>query len=126
MKSHPSARKRRRTGSSIRRSFVLPARLVEAVFEATPAGGPGNLNAIVRCALSEYVARREEEAFAREMQEMAREPGIRRVNAAIAREFAGAEGDGLAAFPWTGGVPDDPDMRIPRGERKGRSPGGRP
>ena len=126
MKRHPPKGKRRRADSSVRRSFVLQARLVEAVFEATPADGPGNLNAIVRCALSEYVARRKEEEFAREMQEMARDPDIQREMAAIARDFAGTEGDGLAAYPWTGGVPEDPDMRIPRGERKGNEPGGKP
>ncbi len=115
MKRHRSAKTRRPPGSPVRRSFVLPARLVEAVFEATPKGGPGNLNAIVRCALEEYVARREEEEFAREMEEMARDPDIIRVNAEILRDFRGTEGDGLAAFPWTGGRPVDPAARAPRG-----------
>jgi len=118
MKKPTAARKRRRPPTTLRRSFALPASLIEAVFEATPADGPGNLNAIVRCALTEYVARRKEEEFARSMEEMAADPDTIRVNAEIARDYAGTEGDGLARFPWTGGEPEDPAARVPRGKAK--------
>ena len=87
--------RRIRVSRTVRRSFALPARLVEEVRESTPEDGPGNLNAIVRTALEEYVARRKEEAFAEEMARMARDPDIQREIAAIGREFAGTEGDGL-------------------------------
>jgi len=119
MKRHPRASGRRGPRTTVRRSFALPARLVEAVLEATPEGGPGNLNAIVRRALEEYVAQREEEAFAREMEEMARDPDTIRVNAEILRDFRGTEGDGLEGFPWTGGEPEDPAARVPRGDPGG-------
>lgn len=79
----------------IRRSFALPAKLVERVSEAAPAEFGSNLNAIVRTALEEYARAREREAFEREMEEMAADPWIRQVNAEIFREFERIEGEGL-------------------------------
>lgn len=91
-----TTRNRRRPPSgTARRSFALPARLLEEVREATPPGGPGNLNAIVRAALEEYVARRQEEAFAEDMARMAADPQIQALNRAIDREFRCTERDGL-------------------------------
>jgi hypothetical protein len=79
----------------VRRSFALPAALVEQVSEAAPPEYRGNLNATVRTALEEYVRNREREAFEREMEEMARDPQIRKVNAEIFREWEAIEGEGL-------------------------------
>ncbi len=93
------ARGRRRRSSTLRRSFVLPVRLVEQVSEAAPPECRGNLSGIVRNALEEYVIRRREEAFAAEMQRMAEDPEIRAESAAIEREFRVAEGDGLPEEP---------------------------
>jgi len=89
--------KRARPGrpTSLRRSFVLPVRLLKEVREATPSDGPGNLNAMVRAALEDYVARRRDARFAEQVAKMARDPDLRRAGTAIAREFRGAERDGL-------------------------------
>jgi len=89
-----NSRKRRPAGT-VRRSFALPARLLEEVRESAPSEGPGNLNALVRSALEEYVARRREEAFAEEMARMAADPALRRACGDIDRAFRAAEGDGL-------------------------------
>jgi hypothetical protein len=118
MKAHSTRRKGRRALTTVRRSFAIPARLIEEVLEATPADGPGNLNAIVRCALAEYVARRKDEEFGREMERMAADPEIQRENESILRDFAGTTADGLERFPWTGGRPSDPEARSPKGRRK--------
>jgi predicted DNA-binding ribbon-helix-helix protein len=87
-------RKMRRSGT-VRRSFALPLRLIEEVREATPSDGPGNLNALVRVALEEYLARRRDEEFGEAMERMADDPQVRRVSDLINREFRSAEGDGL-------------------------------
>jgi len=47
-------------------------------------------------ALREFVARRKNGTFRRAMAEMAADPAIQAENAAIAREFAAADGDGLS------------------------------
>jgi hypothetical protein len=59
------------------------------------------------------------DAFARAMERIARDPDARRVNAEIARDFNGTDGDRLEDLPWTGGRPEEPVMRAPRGKRKG-------
>jgi hypothetical protein len=79
----------------VRRSVALPVKLVEQVSEAAPPDVRGNLNAIVRTALEEYVRKREREAFRREMQEMAADPQVRAINEQINREFDPFVGDGL-------------------------------
>lgn len=88
-------RRRRPATGTARRSFALPARLLEEVREATPPSGPGNLNAIVRVALEQYVARRREEAFEEEMERMSRDPRIQAENRAIDLEFRRFEAGGL-------------------------------
>jgi hypothetical protein len=50
----------------------------------------------VTVALQEFVARRKNKMFRQAMAEMAADPAIQAENAAIAREFAAAEGDGLS------------------------------
>ena len=65
--SSPTKSKSKRSKSSVvRRSFVLPARLVERVGEAAPPEYGDNLNAAVRHALEEFVRRKDDEEFARD------------------------------------------------------------
>jgi hypothetical protein len=80
---------------TVRRSVALPGRLVEEVTAAAPPDSRHNLNRLVVTALQEYVAARRARAFERAMAEMAADPAIRNECAAIAREFAAAEADGL-------------------------------
>ena len=54
-----------------------------------------NMNRLVTVVLREFVARRKARAIRRAMAEMVSDPAIQSENAAIAREFAVAEGDGL-------------------------------
>jgi len=89
----PSARRKR--SNVVRRSVALPTRLVEQVSEAAPPEYRGNLNAVVRTALEEYVRNRRREAFDEEMERMAADPQIRAENEAIHREFEGTLADGL-------------------------------
>ena len=80
---------------TVRRSFALPARLVEEVREATPQDGPSSLNAVVRVALEQYVARRKEQEFAEAMERMAADPQVRRIIRRDMRDFRCTEMDGL-------------------------------
>jgi hypothetical protein len=82
-------------GGTVRRSVALPSRLVEQVSEAAPPDVRGNLNAVVRTALEEYVRNRRRAAFESEMAEMAADPQIRAANAEILREFEATDGEGL-------------------------------
>jgi metal-responsive CopG/Arc/MetJ family transcriptional regulator len=85
----------KRKSGTVRRSFALPLRLLEEVREVAPDEGPGNLNALVRVALEQYVARRKDEEFGEEMERMAQDPQVRKVSDLILKEFRSAEGDGL-------------------------------
>jgi hypothetical protein len=78
----------------VRRSVALPPSLVEEVMTVAPEARR-NLNRMVITALREFVAARKARAFEQAMARMAADPAIRRECAAIAREFAPAESDGL-------------------------------
>ena len=95
----PLKTKKRRAPALVRRSFALPARLLEQVSEAAPPEYAGNLNATVRTALEEYVKRHGDAAFEREMALMAADPAIQEINADLNLEFRHTLLDGL---------PDDP------------------
>jgi hypothetical protein len=82
--------------NTVRRSVALPRGLVEEVTAVAPPDLQGNMNRLVTVALREFVARRKARAFRRAMAAMASDPAIQAENAAIAREFAAAEGDGLS------------------------------
>jgi hypothetical protein len=69
--------------------------LVEEVTAAAPPDSRHNLNRLVVTALQEYVAARKAQAFEAAMAQMAADPAIRKECAAISREFAAAETDGL-------------------------------
>jgi metal-responsive CopG/Arc/MetJ family transcriptional regulator len=85
----------KRASSIVRRSVALPRPLVEEVMAAAKPEARHNLNRLVVSALREYVAARKARAFEQAMAQMAADPAIRKECAAIAREFAPAESDGL-------------------------------
>ncbi len=87
--------KRKKSLNTVRRSVALPRHLVEEVTALAPPELRRNLNRLVMVALKEFAARQKALEFEKLMAEMAREPGIRSENAAISREFATAEIDGL-------------------------------
>lgn len=96
MKRHTKPpRSKPATTRVVRRSVALPRRLVEQVSEAAPEELRGNVNAIVRTALEEYVRNREREAFERAMDAMAADPGMRAVNEEIFRSLAHLDGEAL-------------------------------
>lgn len=84
-----------RPGNTVRRSVALPPSLVEEARRAAPGPLKDNFNLLVREALAEYVARRKEEEFDRQMAEMARDPDLQRESRALELEFRPAEKDGL-------------------------------
>ena len=80
---------------TIRRSVALSRDLVERVTQVAPPESGQNLNRLVTVALEEFVARRQQEAFEETMAQMAADPAIRSESAAISKEFAAADADGL-------------------------------
>lgn len=86
--------------ATLRRSFALPNRLVEAARELSDPDLRDNLNRLVTVALEEYVTRRKRDAFKAEMATMAADPEIQAEIARIQGEFSGAEMDGLGPEHW--------------------------
>ena len=80
---------------TVRRSVALPRQLVEEVSAVAPPELRQNLNRLVTVALQEFAAKRKERTFEETMAQMAADPAIQAECAAISREFAGAETDGL-------------------------------
>ena len=85
----------KRASTIVRRSVALPRPLVEEVMAAATPAARHNLNRLVVTALREYVAARKARAFHEAVARMAADPAIQKECAAIAREFAPAESDGL-------------------------------
>lgn len=81
--------------SVVRRSVALPEQLVRKALACAPPESANNLNRLVAQSLTEFVARREERAFAEAMAAMAADPAVRKECAAITQEFAVADLDGL-------------------------------
>jgi hypothetical protein len=81
----------------VRRSVALPRWLVAEVQELAPAELRNNLNRLVIVALKDFAERRRVRAFEEAMDRMGADPAIRSECRRIAREFAEAEADGLAA-----------------------------
>ena len=92
-KRKPLEKSPAKRSGTVRRSFALPAKLIEQVSEAAPPQYRGNLNAAVRIALEEHVKRKRDDAFERRMDAMAADPWIRQVNAEIFRENEAHEGE---------------------------------
>ena len=96
MKRHPRRPSAKAAATRVvRRSVALPRRLVEQVSEAAPEYLRGNVNAIVRTALEEYLRNREREAFERQMEAMAADPEVRAVNDEIFRSLEPLDGEAL-------------------------------
>ena len=74
----------------VRRSVVLPRKIVEEVEAQAPADLQGNWNRLVRTALEFYVHERKRLAFAGSMARMADDPEIQAVSRRIGDEFAAA------------------------------------
>jgi hypothetical protein len=80
---------------TVRRSVALPRRVVEEVTSVAPAELKGNLNRLVTVALEEFTRSQKARAFEDAMAKMGADQAIRAECAAITREFAAAEADGL-------------------------------
>ncbi|MSQ32830.1 MAG: hypothetical protein EXR60_00135 [Dehalococcoidia bacterium] len=75
--------------------MALPRKLAEEVKELAPPELHYSFNRLVVTALHEFVERQRARAFAESVARMAKDPAIQAECAAIARDFAGAEADGL-------------------------------
>ena len=80
---------------TIRRSVALSRQLVEEVSALAPQDLRQNFNRLVAVALREFAARQTARTFEEAMAQMAADPAIRAECAAISRDFATAEADGL-------------------------------
>jgi len=87
--------KRRTTVSTVRRSVALPRTLIGELNSVAPPELRTNLNRLVIVSLQEYISRRRQQEFDRAMAAMAEDPQVQAECAAIARDFAAAEMDGL-------------------------------
>lgn len=83
------------SAKTIRRSVALSRQLVKEVTTVAPPELRQNLNRLVVVALQEFAARRKTRAFEEAMAQMAADPAIKAECAAISRDFAIAEADGL-------------------------------
>ncbi len=88
-------KKNKPTTGTIRRSVALSRQLVDDVTAVAPPELRQNLNRLVTVALREFAARQMARDFEEVMARMAADPAIRSECAAISREFAAAEADGL-------------------------------
>ena len=84
--------------STVRRSVVLPAELLEEVLSCSQSEPRRNVNRLVVTALEEFVARRRRLQFEQAMQEMAADPQIRKECENIGEFFRAAESDGLSIW----------------------------
>lgn len=80
---------------TVRRSVALPRQLVEEVTALAPPELRQNLNRLVTVALQEFAAHQKAQAFEEAMARMAADPAIRAECAAISKDFAATEVDGL-------------------------------
>jgi hypothetical protein len=87
--------KRRPPATTLRRSVALPSALIGELTAVAPPELRTNLNRLVILSLQEYVARRRQQEFDSAVAAMAEDPQVQAECAAIARDFAAAETDGL-------------------------------
>ena len=85
----------KRRPTTLRRSVALPSALIGELNSVAPPELRTNLNRLVIVSLQEYVARRRREQFESAIASMAADPQVQSECAAIARDFATAEADGL-------------------------------
>lgn len=86
---------RRKPATTIRRSVALPSALIGELDSVAPPELRTNLNRLVILSLREYISRRRRQEFDRAVAAMAEDPQIQAECAAIARDFAATEMDGL-------------------------------
>ena len=87
--------KAKTSSKTVRRSVALSRQLVDEVTAAAPPELRHNLNRLVSVALREFATHQKARAFDEAMARMADDPAIRAECAAISREFAATEADGL-------------------------------
>jgi hypothetical protein len=80
---------------TVRRSVVLPRRLIEEASALAPPELSQNVNRLVTVALQEFAARRKQREFEEAVARMAADPAIRSECVAIERDLSIAEADGL-------------------------------
>jgi hypothetical protein len=74
---------------------ALPSALIGELDSVAPPELRTNLNRLVILSLQEYISRRRRQEFDRAVAAMAEDPQIQAECAAIARDFAATEMDGL-------------------------------
>ena len=79
----------------LRRSVALPSALIGELNSVAPPELRTNLNRLVILSLQEYIARRRQQEFDHAVAAMAEDPQVQAECAAIARDFASTEMDGL-------------------------------
>jgi hypothetical protein len=87
--------KRHKPATTIRRSVALPSALIGELNSVAPPELRTNLNRMVILSLQEYISRRRRQEFDRAVAAMAQDPQVQAECAAIARDFAASEMDGL-------------------------------
>jgi len=87
--------KRGPPATTLRRSVALPAALIGELDSVAPPELRANFNRLVILSLREYVARRRRQEFDSAVAAMAEDPQVQAECAAIARDFAATEVDGL-------------------------------
>jgi hypothetical protein len=81
--------------ATLRRSVALPSALINELKSVAPPELRSNLNRLVILSLQEYVSRRRRQEFENAVAAMAEDPEIKAQCAAIAKDFAATEMDGL-------------------------------
>jgi len=87
--------KRRSPATTLRRSVALPTALIGELNSVAPPELRANFNRLVILSLREYVSRRRRQEFDSAVAAMAEDPQVQAECAAIARDFAATEMDGL-------------------------------
>ena len=85
-----------KAAKSVRRSFVIPSKLIDEVLSLDAADKTMNLNKLVTIALQEYVDNKKRREFEKSMLAMGTDPDILRECASINEDFTATETDGLA------------------------------
>lgn len=88
MKNRPPPR-------TLRRSVALPSSLIGELQSVAPPELRTNLNRLVILSLQEYVSRRRRLEFESAVAAMAEDPQVQAECAAIAKDFAATEMDGI-------------------------------
>ena len=87
--------KSRLPSTTLRRSVALPSALIGELNSVAPPELRTNLNRLVILSLQEYVSRRRRQQFEGTVAAMAQDPQVQAECAAIAKDFAATEMDGI-------------------------------